>query len=276
MSRLRLQILLMCVGPLCGCASTKPLLDRDPYQVALDQADEPARSDLSYLMNHMSRNELDRLGPERALHHAAVMRQAWQDAPWADEVDESLWRAAILPPTHVSEACEDWCDTINLRLDGVGTTSITVRETVRQLNAAIGDTLGVHYHATKRRAPDQGPLETLESGWSSCTGLSILLADSCRIRGIPARLVGTPLWIDDSGNHTWVEVWADGGWHFLEAADPSSWDTAWFAAKAAKADPADPMHRIYAVMPDGPHVFPMAWDLDRTDIRGEDVTARYK
>jgi hypothetical protein len=276
MSRFFCHVVLICSGSMLGCVSTTIEPRTDPYDIALDQSDEPARSDLMYLMNHMSRSDLDGLGPERALHHAATMRQAWQEAPWADDIDESLWRAAILPPTHVSEACEDWCDTLHVRLDGIGTSSLTVRETVRQLNAAIGDTLGVHYHPTKRRAPDQGPLETIESGWSSCTGLSILLANSCRMRGIPARLAGTPLWLDDSGNHTWVEVWADGSWHFVEAADPSSWDTAWFAAKAAEADSADPMHRIYAVMPDGPHVFPMSWDLERTDIRGEDVTARYK
>lgn len=276
MSRLCLHSVLMGSILLCGCVSTRSLPRADHYQAALDHADEPARADLIYLMNHMSPDELDRLGPERALHHAATMRQAWQNAPWVDDIDERLWRAAILPPTHVSETCEDWCDTLAVRLDGIGTTSLSVRETVRQLNAALGDTLGVHYHATKRRAPDQGPLETLESGWSSCTGLSILLADSCRLRGIPARLAGTPLWNDDSGNHTWVEVWADGAWHFVEAADPSSWDSAWFAAKAAQADPADPMRRIYAVMPDGPHVFPMAWDLERRDIRADDVTARYK
>jgi hypothetical protein len=179
MSRFFCHVVLICSGSMLGCVSTTIEPRTDPYDIALDQSDEPARSDLMYLMNHMSRSDLDGLGPERALHHAATMRQAWQEAPWADDIDESLWRAAILPPTHVSEACEDWCDTLHVRLDGIGTSSLTVRETVRQLNAAIGDTLGVHYHPTKRRAPDQGPLETIESGWSSCTGLSILLVRRC-------------------------------------------------------------------------------------------------
>ena len=265
----------MCLAVSVGCASSHRGAEPDQWQVALQQSSEPARSDLAYLMAHTPREELDRLGPGRALHHAAMMRAAWENAPWRDDVDEALWRAAVLPPTNVTEACEDWCDVLTARLADVATDTTEVESTVRQLNAAIGDTLGVQYHPTKRRAPDQGPLETMESGWSSCTGLSILLADACRTRGIPARLAGTPLWIDKSGNHTWVEVWADGRWHHVESADANSWDSAWFDAKAAQADASDPMHRIYAVMPDGPCVFPMSWDLQRSDIRGVDVTARY-
>jgi len=232
--------------------------------------------DVAYLKSHMSETEFDRLGRDRMAHHARVMRDAWANAAWRDDVDAELWRNAVLPPTHVSEQCEGWCDVLTLRLQGVGDDAVGVRETVHALNAAIGDTLGVRYHPTKRRAPDQGPIETMELGWSSCTGLSILLADACRTRGIPARLTGTPLWVNDSGNHTWVEVWADGDWHHVEAADPNSWDSAWFDEIASKAaGESDPMHRIYAVMPDGPLIFPLAWAPERQDIQAVDVTDRY-
>ena len=233
--------------------------------------------DVAFLKAHMPASEVDRVGQAQLSHHADVMRTAWKGSPWQEDVDVTLWREAILPPTHVSERCEDWCDVLIERLQGVDTSGETVKQAVSTLNAAIGGTLDVHYHATKRRAPDQGPLETMELGWSSCTGLSILLADACRTRGIPARLAGTPLWVDDSGNHTWVEVWADGHWHHVEAADPNSWDSAWFDAKAAAAaDETDPMHRIYAVMPSGPVVFPLAWAPERQDIQAVDVTDRYR
>ncbi len=216
------------------------------------------------------------MGEDRMAHHAEVMRAAWASSPWRRDVELSLWRNAVLPPTNVSEQCEDWCDVLMVKLRGVDDGSESVRETVQALNEAIGERLGVHYHPTKRRAPDQGPLETIDLGWSSCTGLSILLTDACRTRGIPARLVGIPRWVDDSGNHTWVEVWADGAWHHVEAADPNSWDAAWFDEAASKAaGETDPMHRIYAVMPEGPCVFPLAWAPERTDVRAVDVTDRY-
>ena len=247
----------------------------DAWQHTLAHTPEPTRSDVRYIMQHTPPEALEQLGAPAAVRHAEAMRSAWKSAPWSADVSETLWRAAVLPPTHVSEMGEDWHDVLAGRLVEVAPDSECVEETVRALNAAIGQTLSVHYHPTKRRAPDQGPLETMESGWSSCTGLSILLADACRTRGIPARLAGTPLWVDESGNHTWVEVWAEGRWHHVESADAKSWDSAWFDAKAGQADELDPMHRIYAVMPGGPEVFPMAWDPDRTDIRGVDVTARY-
>jgi len=226
---------------------------------------------------------LTRLRPEddvdrdQLARHAQVMRRVWREAPWFQDVPEALWQDAVLPPTNVSEQLEDWCDPLMARLEGIAVDASTVEDAVRQLNAAIGETLGVHYHPTKRRAPDQGPLETMELGWSSCTGLSILLVDACRTRGIAARVAGTPLWVNESGNHTWVEVWADGAWHHVEAADPNSWDSAWFdAAAALAADETDPLHRIYAVSPSGEVRFPLAWDLKRGDIRAEDVSDRYR
>ena len=71
---------------------------------------------------------------------------------------------------------------------------------------------------------------------ASCTGLSILLIDACRAVGVPARFVGTPLWSDGSGNHSWVEVWDD-GWHFTGAAEPTgdALNKAWFTGRAAQA-----------------------------------------
>ena len=76
----------------------------------------------------------------------------------------------------------------------------------------------------------------METGLASCTGLAILLADACRSVGVPARLAGVPNWIDDRGNHTWVEIW-DQRWHFAGAAEPDAngLDHAWFQHDASLA-----------------------------------------
>ena len=89
-------------------------------------------------------------------------------------------------------------------------------------------------------------------------GLSILLIDACRAVGIPARMVGTPRWTDNSGNHSWVEVW-DREWSFVGACEPSKLNEGWFIGQAAKADESKPQNRIYAtsfkaaghLLPDG-------------------------
>ena len=68
---------------------------------------------------------------------------------------------------------------------------------------------GVRY-STARPKADQSPYESEDCKLASCTGLSILLVAACRACGIPARFVGTPRWTDNSGNHSWVEVFVDG------------------------------------------------------------------
>jgi hypothetical protein len=75
----------------------------------------------------------------------------------------------------------------------------------------------------KPNAPrDQGPLQTLLSGWGRCEELVILYADACRAIGIPVREAYTPYWTAGDGNHAWPEIWIDGQWypaHAFEAVD---------------------------------------------------------
>src|SRR5262249_30544585 len=69
----------------------------------------------------------------------------------------------------------------------------------------------------------------------------------CRSVGVPARIAGIPMWVDNRGNHTWVEVW-DGDWHFVGAAEPDTngLDHAWFVHDASLALKDQPSHSIYA------------------------------
>ncbi len=95
--------------------------------------------------------------------------------------------------------------------------------------------------------------------------------------GVPARFVGTPLWTDNSGNHSWIEVW-DNGWHFTGAAEPNGeeLDKAWFIDRASKAKRDDPKHAIYAVSyAKTPLKFPMVWARDADYIHAVNVTDRY-
>ncbi len=117
----------------------------------------------------------------------------------------------------------------------------------------------------------------MQSGLASCTGLSVLLIDACRALAIPARFVGTPLWSDNSGNHSWIEVW-DQGWHFTGAAEPSGdkLDQAWFIGRASTAQRDDRRHAIYAVsFQKTPLKFPMVWDPSIDYISAVNVTDRY-
>jgi poly(3-hydroxybutyrate) depolymerase len=136
--------------------------------------------------------------------------------------------------------------------------------------------VGVKY-STKRPKADQSPYESIDAGLASCTGLSVLLIDACRSVGVPARFVGTPLWSDGSGNHSWVEVW-DEGWHFTGAAEPTGndLDKAWFSGRASGANRDDPRNAIYATTwRKTPITFPLVWLPTDTTVSAVDVTDRY-
>jgi hypothetical protein len=151
----------------------------------------------------------------------------------------------------------------------------SVTEVVKILNKKVFPTIHVKYSKDKRQKPDQSPYESMKIGFASCTGLTIILSDACRAVGAPARLAGTPLWSDKSGNHTWTEVW-DKQWYFVGSAEPSDLNHTWFADNAAKADASHWENRIYATSFEQTGVkFPMVWSEGASNISAVDVTGYY-
>ncbi|MDQ2799604.1 MAG: hypothetical protein M3Y13_08185, partial [Armatimonadota bacterium] len=130
----------------------------------------------------------------------------------------------------------------------------------------------------ERKRPDQSPLESIASGKATCSGLSILLVDACRSVGIPARVVGTPMWTNLRGNHTWVEVWDGQAWRFTGAAepDPQGLDRGWFAHDASLARKDEPQFAIYASSFQKTGLaFPLVWAPDIAWVHAVNVTDRY-
>jgi len=209
--------------------------------------------------------------------NAARAYAAWKDAPWAAHVPRAVFLDAILPYASLTEPREDW----RAKLAAVAAPLVagckTPGEAALALNKKLFPALKVRYSVARSRA-DQSPSETIGSGLASCSGLSILLVDACRSVGVPARVVGTPLWADGRGNHTWVEVWDGGGWHYLGAAEPDDkgLDHAWFAGDAARAVKDSPQHAIYASAFRRTGLsFPLVWAPGVSWVSAENVTDRY-
>jgi predicted esterase len=115
-------------------------------------------------------------------------------------------------------------------------------------------------------------------GMATCTGLSIIMVDACRSVGVPARVVGTPQWSNKRGNHTRVEVYHDGKWHFTGADEykKDGLNRGWFGGDASKAIADDWRHAIWASSwKKGDGHFPMVWSLRDRSVAGVNVTARY-
>ena len=245
-------------------------------QTALEKTPLSQREGIEFLLAHMPEHDLKSLSANFLLEHVAYAYKAWQESPWKSEVPKDIFLNNILPHVSINEQRDAWRKSFYERfkplIEGIESPGLAA---VR-LNQQIYPLLGVKY-STKRKKADQSPFETMESGLASCTGLSILLIDACRAVGIPARFVGTPLWSDNSGNHSWVEVWDD-GWHFTGAAEPSGdhLDQAWFIGRAAKADRDSRRHAIYAVSYQStPQPFPMVWKRGADFVSSVNVTDRY-
>ena len=246
------------------------------WVTAIDQAPPSHRDALAFLLSNMPEQDLKNLPPAGVLSDIALAYNARAATPWAKAVPEEVFLNDVLPYANTSEARDPWRADFRTRFAPSVKDCKTAADAAQLLNREIFKTLGVVYHATKRQKPDQSPKESMAIGYASCTGLAILLVDACRSVGVPARIAGTPMWSDDSGNHTWVEIYDAGRWHFIGAAEPGPLDDTWFKDKAAKADASRPQYRIYAASFKKTDVaFPSVWAKDRTDLYAEDVTSRY-
>lgn len=244
---------------------------------AVSEAPDEARADMQWLIQHMPESDLRSLKAEFLVENLQLALEARQATPWAKQVPVEIWRNAVLPYAQVNEEREVWRPDFRKRFAALVADAESTTEATMRLNAHIFGELGVKY-STKRNKPDQAPSESMDIGLASCTGLSILLADACRAVGIPARLAGTANWFDSRGNHTWVEIWDQDGWHFVGAAEPDAkgLDRGWFAGDASKATPGSREFGVWAANwePTGESML-MVWAPQLTTVPAVDVTQRY-
>jgi hypothetical protein len=250
--------------------------NRQDLVQTLERAPEAQREGIQFLLANMPPRDLRTLSAGFLLEHLSLAYKAMQEAPWAKSIPSEVFLNDVLPYASVTEQRDNW----RQRLYDISLPLVkdckTPAEAGQALNRQLFKLLNVKF-STKRRAPDQGPFETMETGVATCTGLSILLVDACRAVGVPARVAGTPLWSNNSGNHTWVEIW-DGDWHFTGAAEqsPEGLDRGWFVGNASQAVKDDPSHAIYASsfkktgLP-----FPLSWARRADYVSAVNVTDRY-
>ena len=229
-----------------------------------------------FLVEHMPPSDKETLTAEFLTENLDLALKARAKFTWAKDVPEEIFLNDVLPYAVFDEPRDSW------RADFLAKSALLVKdaktasEAAQILNRDFFKLIKTHYH-TKRKRTNQSPKESIEQGKATCTGLSIILVDACRAVGIPARAVGTPLWWNKSGNHTWVEIW-DKGWHFTGADeyDAKGLNRGWFIDQASKAHTDDPMHAIYATSwkRDG-GIFPMVWSPKSASVGGVNVTERY-
>ncbi len=250
--------------------------NRAELEKALKAAPGEQSKGMAFLIANMPPRDLRSLRCDFLLSNVELAYKARKQFPWGAKIPEAIFLNDVLAYANVDEARDSWRKELYELCAPLVKESKTSGEAARRLNETIFPKLKVRY-SRERKQPHQSPKETIAQGKATCTGLSILLSDACRSVGVPARLAGTPLWADKSGNHTWVEIW-DEGWHFAGAAEPDSkgLDRGWFTGIAAKAQKDSPRHAIYASSFRRTEVlFPLVWAPDQKDVFAENVTDRY-
>ena len=247
----------------------------DQIRKALDEVPAEQREAMRFLVANMPERDLRALSAEFLLENVSLAYQAWQEAPWNNDVPQSVFFDDVLPYANINELRDPWRKKFYEQFRPLIKGAKTPGEAAVLLNQKVFPLLKVRY-STKRKKADQCPSESIESGLASCSGLSIILIDACRAVGVPARFVGIN-WADHSGNHSWVEVW-DHGWHCTGAAEPTGdkLDQGWFTRKAANALRDDPFYAIHAVSyRRTPLTFPLAWEPNIDYVFALNVTDRY-
>jgi len=249
--------------------------NRQQIQKALDDAPADEREAMEFLVANMPGHDLRGLSAGFLLENVHLACQAWNESPWKHDVPKDVFLNYVLPYANIDERRDPWRKDFHDRFRPLVKQARTPGEAAVLLNQKVFPLLKVRY-STKRPKAVQSPGESIDAGLASCTGLSIILIDACRSVGVPARFVGT-FWSDNSGNHSWTEVW-DQGWHYTGAAEPAGdkLDRAWFAGRAATARRDDPWHAIYAVsFRRTPLRFPLVWSPNADSVYAVNVTDRY-
>ena len=231
---------------------------------------------MRFLIENMPVTDLQTLQSSYLLTTVSMAYEARDTAPWKAQIPNALFLNDVLPYASLNEARDDSRKLLRDKSLPLIADCKTPAEAAHRLNAKLFPLLNARY-STERKRADQSPLETIASGKATCSGLSILLVDACRAVGVPARVVGTPMWTNLRGNHTWVEIW-DGDWHFLGAAEPDEQglDHGWFTHDASLAKKDMPQHAIYASSFQKTGLaFPLVWAENIRWVPAVNVTDRY-
>ncbi len=250
--------------------------NRAQIESALQKVPATQRAGMEFLVANAPAIDLQTLTGQFLLDHVARSYAAFNAAPWKAQIPQQIFFNDILPYASLNEKRENASALLMDKIRPIIAGAQTPGEAALRLNKQLFPAVGVKY-STARQRPDQCVSMSLESGLASCSGLSILLVNACRAVGVPARVVGTPLWSNGRGNHTWVEIYDAGDWHYIGAAEPDDkgYDHGWFEGDAANAK-NDGLHAIYATSWKRTGVnFPLVWDDQLDWVSARNVTARY-
>lgn len=186
---------------------------------------------IQYLYAVMTVNDVVSYRAEFIADYVRASMKMTQQVAYASQVPEELFLAYVLAyrvnDEHIDGSRELLYDQLFPRIQGK-----TMTEAALEVN------YWCYEQATYAPADDRtlGPLGVMRRARGRCGEESTFTVCAMRSVGIPARQCYAPRWAHCDDNHAWVEVWTEGGWHYLGACEPEPvLDKGWFTAAASKA-----------------------------------------
>ena len=82
--------------------------NRSQIQIALDNAPAVQKAGMEFLVAHMPDEDLQNLSADYLLKNLELAYQAWDEAPWKNDVPESLFLNNVLPYANINEQRDSW------------------------------------------------------------------------------------------------------------------------------------------------------------------------
>ncbi len=199
---------------------------------ALQELTIQERVGAAFLIANMPTVDLVEMDAATFTEHVRYAYRARREFAWTRDLPEDAFLHFVLPYRMSQEPVERWrkffYDSLAPRVKDAGNAPAAALEVNRWCGERI------KFKATQRR--DQGPFETLKSGYGRCEEMMIFYVAAARSVGIAARQVWTPYWPMMDNNHAWVEIWDGARWSYLGACEPApTLNQAWFSNTVKKA-----------------------------------------
>ena len=195
-------LLFLCVAA-TGSAEATSLTDAPEIRAFVDEATrqfgERGAKAATFLVAGMPDADRRSLTKEFLMENLRLAFRARESFPWAGQVPDELFLDCVLPYAQLDEPRDPWRADLHRRCSVMVRGCQTAGEAAQQINRTLFHELRVSYNPARQR-PSQSPKESIEQGKATCTGLAILLANACRSVGIPARIAGTPRWVNKHEN----------------------------------------------------------------------------
>lgn len=182
----------------------------------IKSADEDEAVCMKYLYAYMHPCDIVSYDVEVIASYVKATLDMYANVPYAKKVPAELFFTYVLCVRVNNEDLDKSREWIYRQLVD------RVKDKKTMIEAALEVNYWCYEKATYIPSDDRtlAPFGMCNSARGRCGEESTLAVSAMRSVGIPARQCYVPRWAHCDDNHAWVEVWADGDWHYLGACEP--------------------------------------------------------